>query len=62
MAEVERRRTAPPTAATFVDGWVRTGDLAHLDEKGFCFIVDRAKHMVIRGGVTIYVVTLLHSC
>ena len=42
------------TAATFVDGWVRTGDLARLDEEGFCFIVDRAKDMVIRGGENIY--------
>ena len=42
------------TAATFVDGWVRTGDLAYLDEEGFCFIVDRAKDMIIRGGENIY--------
>lgn len=42
------------TAATFVDGWVRTGDLARIDEEGFVFIVDRAKDMVIRGGENIY--------
>jgi acyl-CoA synthetase (AMP-forming)/AMP-acid ligase II len=42
------------TAATFVDGWVRTGDLARLDEEGFAYIVDRAKDMVIRGGENIY--------
>jgi long-chain acyl-CoA synthetase len=42
------------TAATFVDGWVRTGDLARLDEEGFLYIVDRAKDMVIRGGENIY--------
>jgi long-chain acyl-CoA synthetase len=42
------------TAETFVDGWVRTGDLAKLDEEGFCFIVDRAKDMIIRGGENIY--------
>ncbi|MDE2434832.1 MAG: acyl--CoA ligase [Sphingomonadales bacterium] len=42
------------TAATFIDGWVRTGDLAYLDEEGFCFIADRAKDMVIRGGENIY--------
>ncbi len=42
------------TAETFVDGWVRTGDLARLDEEGFCFIVDRAKDIIIRGGENIY--------
>ena len=42
------------TAATFVDGWVRTGDLARLDGEGFLYIVDRAKDMVIRGGENIY--------
>lgn len=42
------------TAATFVDGWVRTGDLARIDAEGFVFIVDRAKDMVIRGGENIY--------
>ncbi|MHA6722799.1 class I adenylate-forming enzyme family protein [Sphingomonas sp. RS2018] len=42
------------TAATFVDGWVRTGDLARLDDEGFCYIVDRAKDIVIRGGENIY--------
>lgn len=42
------------TAETFVDGWVRTGDLARLDDEGFCYIVDRAKDIVIRGGENIY--------
>jgi long-chain acyl-CoA synthetase len=44
------------SAETFVDGWVRTGDLAKLDEEGFCTIVDRAKDMLIRGGENIYCV------
>ena len=42
------------TAQTFVDGWVRTGDIARVDEEGFCFIVDRVKDMLIRGGENIY--------
>ncbi len=42
------------TAETFVDGWVRTGDLARLDAEGFCYIVDRAKDIIIRGGENIY--------
>ena len=47
-------RRPEASAETFIDGWVRTGDLARLDEEGFCFIVDRAKDMVIRGGENIY--------
>lgn len=42
------------TAETFIDGWVRTGDLARLDEEGWCYIVDRAKDMILRGGENIY--------
>lgn len=42
------------TAATFTDGWVRTGDLARLDGEGFLYVVDRVKDMIIRGGENIY--------
>jgi long-chain acyl-CoA synthetase len=42
------------TAQTFVAGWVRTGDIARLDDEGFIYIVDRAKDMLIRGGENIY--------
>ncbi len=44
------------TAETFVDGWVKTGDLARMDDEGFVYIVDRAKDMLIRGGENIYCV------
>ncbi|MBY0564121.1 MAG: acyl--CoA ligase [Hyphomonadaceae bacterium] len=44
------------TAETFVDGWVKTGDLAKMDDEGFIYIVDRAKDMLIRGGENIYCV------
>jgi long-chain acyl-CoA synthetase len=39
---------------SFTDGWLKTGDIARLDEEGFCYIVDRAKDMLIRGGENIY--------
>jgi len=35
-------------------GWMHTGDLATLDEEGYCNIVGRIKDMVIRGGENIY--------
>jgi long-chain acyl-CoA synthetase len=40
-------------ADTFVDGWMRTGDVAYVDEDGFVYIVDRIKDLVIRGGENI---------
>jgi long-chain acyl-CoA synthetase len=42
------------TAETFTEGWVKTGDLAYLDDEGFLYIVDRKKDMLIRGGENIY--------
>ncbi|MET0332649.1 MAG: class I adenylate-forming enzyme family protein [Rhizobacter sp.] len=42
------------TAETFTDGWVKTGDLAYLDDEGWLYIVDRKKDMLIRGGENIY--------
>ncbi|HEV2427597.1 MAG TPA: class I adenylate-forming enzyme family protein, partial [Acidimicrobiales bacterium] len=42
------------TAAAFTRGWLRTGDLARLDDEGYLYIVDRAKDVIIRGGENVY--------
>src|SRR5260370_18161885 len=42
------------TASAFQDGWLHTGDMAHIDERGLVYIVDRAKDMINRGGENVY--------
>ncbi len=42
------------TNSSLVDGWFRTGDVAHQDEDGFYWFDDRLKHVVISGGENIY--------
>lgn len=44
------------TAEAIVDGWLHTGDIAHFDDQGYLFIVDRKKDMVLRGGENVYCV------
>ena len=42
------------TAQSIVDGWLRSGDIGHIDEDGRVFVSDRVKDMVLRGGENIY--------
>jgi acyl-CoA synthetase (AMP-forming)/AMP-acid ligase II len=42
------------TAETIVDGWLRTGDLGQMDDEGYIRIMDRAKDMLISGGINVY--------
>ncbi|MFV0300771.1 MAG: AMP-binding protein [Paracoccus sp. (in: a-proteobacteria)] len=46
----------PQKTADAIDaeGWMQTGDLARLDDQGFCNIVGRVKDMLIRGGENVY--------
>ncbi|OQR86151.1 hypothetical protein ACHHYP_10931 [Achlya hypogyna] len=42
------------TAKAVEDGWMRTGDIVAMDERGYCRIVGRSKDVIIRGGENIY--------
>jgi len=42
------------TREAFINGWLRTGDLARADEEGYIYIVDRKKDMIIVGGFNVY--------
>ncbi len=52
MAEYWRR--PDETKETIRDGWLHTGDMGFYDEKGFIYIVDRKKDMIVSGGENVY--------
>jgi long-chain acyl-CoA synthetase len=43
---------------TFIDGWLRTGDVAEIDAHGYIRIVDRLKDMIAVGGFKVYPSTI----
>src|SRR4029079_14177177 len=52
MAEYWKRPDI--TAETLRSGWLHTGDIARKDERGYMFILDRKKDMIVSGGFNIF--------
>jgi acyl-CoA synthetase (AMP-forming)/AMP-acid ligase II len=42
------------TAAALADGWYHTGDVGYVTERGYLFVTDRLKDMIITGGENVY--------
>jgi len=52
MAEYWKR--PEQTAETLKNGWLHTGDIARTDERGYLFILDRKKDMIVSGGFNVF--------
>ncbi|RJG03118.1 class I adenylate-forming enzyme family protein [Noviherbaspirillum sedimenti] len=42
------------TAETIVDGWLHTGDLGYVDERGYLYLRGRSREVIITGGFNVY--------
>jgi fatty-acyl-CoA synthase len=51
---VEYWKRPDTTAETLKNGWLHTGDIARRDERGYMFILDRKKDMIVSGGFNIF--------
>ncbi len=47
-------RNEEATRAAFVGEWFRTGDIGYFDDDGFLYFADRAKDMIVTGGLNVY--------
>jgi len=54
MVMVEYWHKPDETRDVMVDGWLRTGDMGYYDERGYIYLVDRKKDMIVTGGENVY--------
>lgn len=48
------RNLPEATAEALTDGWLRTNDIGRLDERGYLYLMDRQKFMIITGAVNVF--------
>ncbi len=51
---IEYWKRPDETKEAFRGGWYHTGDMGYLDDKGYLFLVDRVKDMIVTGGENVY--------
>lgn len=54
----EYYKNSKETSESLINGWLRTGDIAQMDQDGFIWLIDRKKDIVITGGENIYPVEI----
>lgn len=53
------------TAEALCDGWLKTGDMGHVDEEGYIYVTDRKKDMLLVNGINVYpreIEELIYEC